>query len=52
MHAPLHKLSLKITKFDTDMTNQNFSHEYGYFDTVCINAGNTFITSTLRGYWL
>ena len=27
MHSPLHKLPLKITKFDTDMTNQ-------YMDTL------------------
>ena len=50
MHAPLHKLPLKITKFDTDITNQNFSNKYGYFDTVYIYAGNTIIISTLRGY--
>ena len=50
MHAHLHKLPLKITKFETDMTNQNFINGYGYFDSVCIYADYTFIISTLRGY--
>ena len=25
------------------VTNQNFSNEYGYFDTIFIYAGNTFL---------
>ena len=42
------KPDLKITKFDKYnllriqiMTNQNFSNGYGYFDNICIFAGNT-----------
>ena len=34
------------------MTNLKFSNGNGYFDIILIHAGNTFLSSLLRGYWL
>ena len=46
------KQPLKINKFVTNITfrnhmvtNLNFNNGYGYFDTIFIYAGNTFLSS-------